>query len=63
MPRPKPQEEPIYVAFKVPKSIHDELERIGGKMQSPETGAAFTVPLLCRKLVIEGMKKYQGKKR
>lgn len=55
MARPK-KEELRFVAFKVGDSLYRELEEIA-KGEIQESGKALTVPLLCRRYVVEGVRR------
>ncbi len=63
MARPKPDEELIMVVIKIPKSIWEQLRIEGKKSISPDTGLSYkSVPLFCKKLIFESLRKLQQKK-
>lgn len=61
MARPKPDEDLVLVAFKLPRSVWERLEREGLKYTSPETALSYkSVPMFSRKIVLDWLKKRGG---
>jgi hypothetical protein len=61
MAKPKPKEEMKLVVFKIPESVFDQLQAIS-KKQISDSGSPYSVPLFSRRLVLEGLRRYQQKK-